>query len=103
MWLPRRTPREYPAFSPQPPPSRCRLVPPATRQHYQRMATMKFSVRFNNDLPADRFIRMAALAEEAGFDQIWVSHDLFWPSPPVLVAAAAPVTRPIPLRLGGFH
>jgi len=42
---------------------------------------MKFSVRFNNDLRAERFIHMAALAEEAGFDQIWVSNDLFcqWP------------------------
>ena len=53
---------------------------------------MKFSVRFNNDMPAERFIRMAALAEEAGFDQMWVSHDLFWRSAPVLVAAAATVT-----------
>ena len=50
---------------------------------------MKFSVRFNNDLSAKRFTHLAALAEEAGFDQIWVSNDLFWHSATVLVAAAA--------------
>ena len=63
---------------------------------------MKFSVRFNNDLPAERFVRMAALAEEAGFDQIWVSNDLFWRSAPVLVAAAARVTTRIALGVGVF-
>ena len=64
---------------------------------------MKFSVRFNNDLPAERFIRMAALAEEAGFDQIWVSNDLLWRSAPVLVAAAARVTNRIALGVGVFN
>jgi len=64
---------------------------------------MKFSVRFNNDLPAERFIRMAALAEDAGFDQIWVSNDLFWHSAPVLVAAAARVTSRITLGVGVFN
>ena len=64
---------------------------------------MKFSVRFNNDLPAERFIRLAALAEEAGFDQIWVSNDLFWHSAPVLVAAAARVTSRITLGVGVFN
>lgn len=64
---------------------------------------MKFSVRFNNDLPAERFIHMAALAEEAGFDQIWVSNDLFWQSAPVLVAAAARVTSRIALGVGVFN
>jgi 5,10-methylenetetrahydromethanopterin reductase len=67
------------------------------------MTTMKFSVRFNNDLPAERFIRMAALAEEAGFDQIWVSNDLFWRSATVLVAAAARVTSRIALGVGVFN
>lgn len=64
---------------------------------------MKFSIRFNNDVPADRFIHMAALAEEAGFDQIWVSNDLFWRSAPVLVAAAARVTSRIALGVGVFN
>ena len=64
---------------------------------------MKFSVRFNNDMPAERFVHMAALAEEAGFDQIWVSNDLFWHSAPVLVAAAARVTSRITLGVGVFN
>ncbi|HVC78337.1 MAG TPA: LLM class flavin-dependent oxidoreductase [Candidatus Micrarchaeaceae archaeon] len=64
---------------------------------------MKFSVRFNNDLSVERFIHMAALAEEAGFDQIWVSNDLFWHSAPVLVAAAARVTSRIALGVGVFN
>jgi 5,10-methylenetetrahydromethanopterin reductase len=64
---------------------------------------MKFSVRFNNDLPAERFIHMAALAEEVGFDQIWVSNDLFWQSAPVLVAAAARITSRIALGIGVFN
>jgi 5,10-methylenetetrahydromethanopterin reductase len=67
------------------------------------MAAMKFSVRFNNDLPAERFVRMAALAEEVGFDQIWVSNDLFWQSAPVLVAAAARATSRIALGVGVFN
>jgi 5,10-methylenetetrahydromethanopterin reductase len=67
------------------------------------MVAMKFSVRFNNDLPAERFIRMAALAEEVGFDQIWVSNDLFWQSATVLVAAAARVTSRIALGVGVFN
>lgn len=58
------------------------------------------SVRLNNDLPVGRFAELAAAAEDAGFDQVWVSHDLFWRSAPVLVAAAAAVTRRIGLGIG---
>ena len=64
---------------------------------------MKFSVRFNNDLSAKRFTHLAALAEEAGFDQIWVSNDLFWHSATVLVAAAARLTSRIALGVGVFN
>jgi 5,10-methylenetetrahydromethanopterin reductase len=64
---------------------------------------MKFSIRLNNDLPPERFIHMAVLAEEAGFDQMWVSNDLFWHSAPVLVAAATRVTNRIALGIGVFN
>ena len=64
---------------------------------------MKFSVRFNNDLTAERFVRLAVLAEEAGLDQIWISNDLFWRSAPVLVAAAARATSRIALGVGVFN
>ena len=61
---------------------------------------MRFSLRFNNDLPVKRFARLAALAEENGFDQIWCSHDLFWQSAPVVLAAAAEATSRITLGAG---
>ncbi len=64
---------------------------------------LRFSVRFNNDMPPQRFARLAALAEEAGFDQIWVSNDLFWHSATVLVAAAAQETSRISLGVGVFN
>jgi 5,10-methylenetetrahydromethanopterin reductase len=58
------------------------------------------SLRLNNDLTAAEFTELAAAAEEARFDQLWVSHDLFWRSAPVLVAAAAAATHRIMLGIG---
>jgi 5,10-methylenetetrahydromethanopterin reductase len=55
---------------------------------------MRFSVRFNNDLPARDYIALARAAEQAGFDQLWVSDDLFlrgvWP---ILTACALATER----------
>lgn len=56
---------------------------------------MRFSVRLNNDLPVADYVRLAQAAEAAGFDQFWVSHDLFWRSAPVILAAVAAHTRQI--------
>jgi len=64
---------------------------------------MRFSLRFNNDMPATRFARLAALAEDSGFDQIWVSNDLFFQSAAVLIAAAATDTKRIALGAGVFN
>ncbi len=50
---------------------------------------MKFSLRLNNDLPVADYIALARAAEEAGFDQFWVSHDLFLRSAPVILTAVA--------------
>jgi 5,10-methylenetetrahydromethanopterin reductase len=72
-------------------------------QHYQSAMQLRFSVRFNNDMPAVRFARIAALAEECGFDQVWVSNDLFWQSGSVLVTAAANATSRIELGVGVFN
>jgi 5,10-methylenetetrahydromethanopterin reductase len=58
------------------------------------------SLRLNNDLTAPSFVELAVAAEEAGFDQLWVSHDLFLRSAPVLLAAAATATRRIMLGTG---
>jgi len=55
---------------------------------------MRFSVRFNNDLPAREYPRLARAAEVAGFEQFWVSDDLFlrgvWP---ILTACALATER----------
>lgn len=50
---------------------------------------MKFSLRFNNDLPVRDYIRYVGAAEAAGFDQFWVSDDLFLRSAPVILSAVA--------------
>jgi 5,10-methylenetetrahydromethanopterin reductase len=58
---------------------------------------MRFSIRFNNDLPVRRYITLAQAAEAAGFDQFWVSDDLFlygvWP----ILSACATATHRIEL------
>ena len=46
---------------------------------------MKFSVRFNNDRPVQEYIALAQAAERAGFDQFWVSDDLFLRSATVIL------------------
>lgn len=55
---------------------------------------MRFSLRLNNDLPVRDYVIMARAAEEAGFDQLWVSDDLFlrgvWP---ILSACAVATER----------
>lgn len=58
---------------------------------------MKFSIRLNNDLPIDQYVEMAQAAEAVGFDQFWVSHDLFWRSSAVILTAVALATEKIEL------
>ena len=58
---------------------------------------MRFSIRLNNDLPADQYPQLALAAEVAGFDQFWVSHDLFLRSAPVILTACALATGRIAL------
>jgi 5,10-methylenetetrahydromethanopterin reductase len=58
---------------------------------------MRFSVRFNNDLEVSAYAALARAAEAAGFDQFWVSDDLFMRSVWVLLAAAAHATTRIQL------
>ena len=56
---------------------------------------MRFSVRFNNDLPVAAYPALARAAEAAGFEQFWVSDDLFlrgvWP----ILSACALATEKI--------
>lgn len=56
---------------------------------------MKFSLRLNNDLPIPQYIALAQAAEAAGFDQFWVSNDLFLRSVPVILTAVAQATTHI--------
>lgn len=56
---------------------------------------MRFSLRLNNDLPIGDYVELARAAEAAGFDQFWVSHDLFLRSAPVVLAAVAQATARI--------
>jgi 5,10-methylenetetrahydromethanopterin reductase len=56
---------------------------------------MKFSLRLNNDLPVSDYVRLAQQAESAGFDQFWVSNDLFLRSCPIILAAVAAATHTI--------
>ena len=53
---------------------------------------MRFSLRFNNDLPPREYVRLAQAAEAAGFDQFWVSHDLFWRHAWTILGAVAQTT-----------
>jgi 5,10-methylenetetrahydromethanopterin reductase len=56
---------------------------------------MRFSLRFNNDLPLRQYVALATAAERAGFDQFWVSNDLFLRSAPVILAAVSQATTRI--------
>lgn len=56
---------------------------------------MRFSIRLNNDLEIRDYIALARAAEGFGFDQLWVSDDLFLRSAPILLAAVAQATTRI--------
>src|SRR6266571_6112662 len=58
---------------------------------------MRFSVRFNNDLPVRAYPALAEAAEQAGFDQFWVSDDLFLRSVWIMLASVAQATTRIQL------
>lgn len=53
---------------------------------------MRFSLRLNNDLPLTQYEALARAAEVAGFDQFWVSHDLFLRSSSVILPILARAT-----------
>lgn len=61
---------------------------------------MRFSLRLNNDLPLRDYVAIAQAAEAVGFDQIWVSNDLFLRSAPVILQAMAQVTTRLEVGTG---
>lgn len=56
---------------------------------------MRFSLRLNNDLTLSQYEALVQAAEAAGFDQFWVSHDLFLRSSAVILPILARVTTKI--------
>jgi 5,10-methylenetetrahydromethanopterin reductase len=58
---------------------------------------MKFSLRLNNDRPMAEYLQLAKAAESGGFDQFWVTHDLFQRSAPIILTAVASVTERLKL------
>jgi 5,10-methylenetetrahydromethanopterin reductase len=58
---------------------------------------MKFSLRLNNDHAVHTYVELAKLAESVGFDQFWVSDDLFFRSAPIILTAVATATERIEL------
>ncbi|MBH0009562.1 LLM class flavin-dependent oxidoreductase [Salinibacterium sp. SWN1162] len=61
---------------------------------------MRFSLRVNNDLDIRTLASAAVAADVAGFEQMWVSHDLMMRSAPALVGALAVKTERIHLGIG---
>ena len=61
---------------------------------------MTTSLRLNNDLTVTQYVDLVVAAEALGFDQVWVSDDLFLRSAPVMVTAAAARTSRIGLGIG---
>lgn len=61
---------------------------------------VRFSVRFNNDLPVEAHVRLAKTAEAAGFDQFWVSNDLFLRSTWIILTSVAHATDRIRIGTG---
>lgn len=64
------------------------------------MSELRFSVRVNNDIPADELIELARAVEDAGFDQLWVSNDLFLRSAPALIGRLSAHTDRLHLGIG---
>ena len=61
---------------------------------------MRFSLRLNNDLTLDRYRLVAQAAEAAGFDQLWVSNDLFLRSNLVILPLIAGATTRLEIGAG---
>lgn len=64
------------------------------------MRDMRFSLRLNNDLPVEQYVALAILAESEGFDQFWVSNDLFLRSCLAILPVVAQHTSRIEIGTG---
>ena len=64
---------------------------------------MRFSLRLNNDLPIADYVTLARAAEAAGFDQFWVSNDLFLSIALVILPAVVLATTRLEIGAGIFN
>ena len=62
--------------------------------------TLRWSIRVNNDAPGTSYPALACCVEAAGFDQLWVSHDLFWRSALVLIPSMLAQTQRVAIGIG---
>ncbi|HEC10315.1 MAG TPA: LLM class flavin-dependent oxidoreductase [Acidimicrobiales bacterium] len=60
----------------------------------------RFSLRLNNDLTLDQYREIARMAEAAGVERLWISHDLYGASAPALLGALAEATDRLGLGIG---
>lgn len=63
-------------------------------------AGVRTSLRLNNDLTVAEFVDLCVTAEDLGFDQVWVSNDLYLRSAAVMLTAAAAATSRVGLGVG---
>ncbi len=61
---------------------------------------MRFSLRLNNDLPLADLVALAQAAEAVGFDQFWLSNDLFLRSAFAILPVLAQATQRIEIGSG---
>lgn len=61
---------------------------------------MRFSLRLNNDLPVAEYRALAIAADALGFDQFWVSNDLFLRFGPAILLDVAHATQRIEVGTG---
>jgi 5,10-methylenetetrahydromethanopterin reductase len=61
---------------------------------------MRCSLRLNNDLQPADYVALARAAERHGFDQLWISNDLFLRSAPVLLTTVLQATERIEVGSG---
>jgi 5,10-methylenetetrahydromethanopterin reductase len=64
---------------------------------------MRFSLRLNNDLTLADYVALAQAAEGEGFDQLWVSNDLFLRSAQVILPVLAQATQQLEIGSGIFN
>ncbi len=64
------------------------------------MSDVSLAISFAHDVSAPDIVRLTRIAEEAGFDQVWLPEDLFFRAPMPLAGALAVATERITIGFG---